>query len=436
MLIAYRHDQELKFLFWPDSDRVHPSKIPCKSLANYYLGRNPTAEDFENVELVLSDWGVATWVEPHRRRNDNVVPLVLRSPELLLEAPWDEKVDIWATGCLFMTLAERRRLFVGEGRLGDGGYGYNPEFHLADIVNLLGDVPISLLEVGNPDIINYAFDEQDKLIAGREIVCPPLPDWIENLTGEDKELFVDLLYAMFTLDPGLRPPANVLLGHPWFEHVIESPAWPDTEIHDAIEHADGDNVQQPADLTGAATPALGLTNPDGEVTHIDLPELGSERDTKRIEENIMVALNGTGHVAEATTEDVSDGHVHKKARISSPSGAVPHDHEFTDHQMEDADGGPTREELRLNQSTNGFSKKGPVPAPDEPGEKSADTQQTTDGKAAEEEPFLGNENGQKMIRHPLNRGVAFFGTATPVELIVGGFWLFKEVVRTFFRLLG
>lgn len=403
------------------------------------MGKNPTVDDYFNVDLVLADWGVATWIDPTARTTDEVVPFALRSPELLVQAPWDEKVDIWALGLVLVELAENVRLFTGEGPLGDDEeVGYHPVYHLCKIVETFGDIPLSLLEAGNPDMVDNAFDADGKLIAKRNNTSPPFQDWIQNMQGLGKEQFMDLTMSMLTLEPSLRPNTETLLDSPWLDLSFLPP---EMQAPDQFE----DHIGGESDATFDDSMHGIITSADEQarekVVSSNVEEdlqtsKGTYEAMEWTEQHVIVSSDGTGYVTGADISDVPDGHEHKKVKLSTAGVAVPHDHEFLDNPMGGSDEVSTPEAIGPGLLTCGPSEKQPDPASGMDKDSTSDKRQKTDEEAAEEEPFLGNENGQKMIRHPLNRGVAFFGTATPVELILGGFWLFKELVAKFFGLLG
>jgi serine/threonine protein kinase len=92
----------------------------------------PVITDFSEARLGLG---------PHR---DDIMPDVYRAPEVIFDAPWDEKVDIWNLGVLLWTLLEGQNLFYGrdlEGQL-------NNYHHLAEMVALLGPPPANVVAAG------------------------------------------------------------------------------------------------------------------------------------------------------------------------------------------------------------------------------------------------------------------------------------------------
>lgn len=69
-----------------------------------------------NLNIALSDWGVASFI--NRRLTEEIQPLLLRTPGVLLSAPWDEKVDIWNLGALVPELVFGQNMFSAEDKKG------------------------------------------------------------------------------------------------------------------------------------------------------------------------------------------------------------------------------------------------------------------------------------------------------------------------------
>ncbi|OBT41362.1 hypothetical protein VE00_08199 [Pseudogymnoascus sp. WSF 3629] len=92
---------------------------------------------------VLCDFGSAMLGDQHH--SEFIQPNIYRAPEVILEAPWTYSVDIWNVGCMIWDIYEGGSLFTGQ----------DPEFqkyrsraHLAEIINLLGPPPSSLIAQG------------------------------------------------------------------------------------------------------------------------------------------------------------------------------------------------------------------------------------------------------------------------------------------------
>lgn len=48
------------------------------------------------VNLALGGWGVSSWFTKHL--TENIQPVALRAPEVLIKAKWDKQVDVWNLG--------------------------------------------------------------------------------------------------------------------------------------------------------------------------------------------------------------------------------------------------------------------------------------------------------------------------------------------------
>lgn len=177
--------------------------------------------DLFDFYIMLADWGVATWVDPHRRFTNNIAPLELQSPELIIRAAWDNTVDIWQLGCLTISLLERASLFSGIEPIAsyergpNEGCRYDAETHLMQICDVLGPFPTELLNEGDPALVNYCFHANGWTKKEPSTPSPQLHDWIFHLDGSDKDKCLAMLQAMLMIDPVARVSACALLEYPW-----------------------------------------------------------------------------------------------------------------------------------------------------------------------------------------------------------------------------
>lgn len=85
---------------------------------------------------------------------------------------------------------------------------------------LFGPFPRRLLAQDDRAIVTKYFDEDGK-------ICDPFPlpeafleDWVESLSGRDREEFVLFLKSMMKIDPDERKTAKQLLGEPWLKDTV------------------------------------------------------------------------------------------------------------------------------------------------------------------------------------------------------------------------
>ncbi|KAK0666764.1 serine-threonineeeee protein kinase [Cercophora samala] len=197
----------------PKQDRAEEAYTPIQSipLRQFYF----TEEDSKNVtefDIALGDWGVSSWATKHL--TENIQPVALRAPEVLIKAPWDATVDWWNLGALLLEFHAAVRMFSGM-VLPD--YHYELKTHIAEIVDLFGPFPKELLEKGDQDIVRDIFDEEGRLKDGGLIGRPPLESelFMPGMRDDDRKDFASFLRAIMKVNPAERLCTEDLLRHPW-----------------------------------------------------------------------------------------------------------------------------------------------------------------------------------------------------------------------------
>lgn len=94
---------------------------------------------------------------------------------------------------------------------------YEVKQHLAEIFDLFGPFPKSLLEKCKPDIVQSMFDGEGKLEDAPLMDRPGLMSeaFTPALDEEVRERFVSFLLALMKISPEERPTPEDLLQHPW-----------------------------------------------------------------------------------------------------------------------------------------------------------------------------------------------------------------------------
>ncbi|KAK5654563.1 hypothetical protein OQA88_7192 [Cercophora sp. LCS_1] len=199
----------------PGQDRNEARYTPIEShhFKGYYLGSEPwTLAKFMELDIALGDWGVSSWADKHP--TENIQPVALRAPEVLIKAPWDKSADWWNLGAVVYEVYRAIRLFSGEAPP-DGHYELKE--HLAEIVDVFGPFPKELLDKGDPDIVREMFDDEGKIKDSEPFGRQPLESevFLPGLDQEVRESFGSLLRGMMNLNPAERPTAEDLVKHPW-----------------------------------------------------------------------------------------------------------------------------------------------------------------------------------------------------------------------------
>ncbi|RAO69354.1 uncharacterized protein BHQ10_005366 [Talaromyces amestolkiae] len=158
---------------------------------------------------VLCDFGSA--VPSDVEHLEDVQPNIYRAPEVILEVPWTNSIDIWNVGCMIWNVFEGGSLFTGQ----------DPEFqtyrsraHLAEIISLLGMPPPTLLARGQ--LTQKFFSNDGNFHAGipiREQI--PLEQRETSLEGQDKVIFLRLIRKMLQWEPSERASAKELAQDEW-----------------------------------------------------------------------------------------------------------------------------------------------------------------------------------------------------------------------------
>jgi serine/threonine protein kinase len=166
---------------------------------------SPTSSDFPGV-VKLIDFGLSRIIESQGTpRNYGVVTVWYRAPELLLgDTQYDEKVDIWAAGCIFGELLSGNILFSTKQKVSEKDpTAFNPS-QIAQIIDILG--PISDCDCAR----NYKF--KNRLT---EMPKQAPTSSLRQKAGCDDVAF-GLLSRLLTLNPDCRISAGEALRHQYF----------------------------------------------------------------------------------------------------------------------------------------------------------------------------------------------------------------------------
>ncbi|KAK2761260.1 hypothetical protein FQN54_001782 [Arachnomyces sp. PD_36] len=164
---------------------------------------------------VLCDFGSA--VLGDQSHAGFVQPDIYRAPEVILGVPWTYSVDIWNVGCMIWDIYEGGSLFTGQ----------DPEFqkyrsraHLAEMINLLGPPPPSLLaQAGLRD--KFFSDEGD--FHAKHLLKDPVPLEKRETTlegQEEREAFLRLMRKMLQWDPSKRSSPKELAEDEWIHRHL------------------------------------------------------------------------------------------------------------------------------------------------------------------------------------------------------------------------
>ncbi|CAI7565869.1 unnamed protein product [Penicillium bialowiezense] len=106
---------------------------------------------------ILCDFGSA--VHGNQHHSVFIQPQIYRAPEVILGVPWTFSADVWNVGCMIWDIYEGGSLFTGQ----DPEFGrYRSRAHLAEMINLLGPPPPSILDQG--ELKDKFFSREGKFV--------------------------------------------------------------------------------------------------------------------------------------------------------------------------------------------------------------------------------------------------------------------------------
>jgi serine/threonine-protein kinase SRPK3 len=74
------------------------SSAPLSTSSDPFRLDQADQSDYDPIAVKIVDFGSATLDAD--RRLEGVTTRPYRSPELMLDAPWDQRIDMWSTGCM------------------------------------------------------------------------------------------------------------------------------------------------------------------------------------------------------------------------------------------------------------------------------------------------------------------------------------------------
>ncbi|RDW90045.1 uncharacterized protein DSM5745_01820 [Aspergillus mulundensis] len=176
-----------------------------------YLSRELAMQPGKLGAPVLCDFGSAATGDVEHY--EDIQPEQYRAPEVIIEAPWSYSVDIWNVGCMIWNIFEGGSLFTG---IDPGSQTYKSKAHLAEIINLLGPPPPSVLARGKRS--GRFFSEAGEFLETsllREYTPLEKRETTLDEDKEDKKLFLQLMRKMLQWEPEERASAGELVRDEW-----------------------------------------------------------------------------------------------------------------------------------------------------------------------------------------------------------------------------
>lgn len=180
------------------------------------LIRNGVDLNLYRVKLV--DFGNANWVEKHF--TDNIQTRQYRCPEIILGNRWGPTVDMWSMACMVFELLTGDFLF----RPRSSDSFTKEDDHLAQIIELLGEIPPRIVETGRYSAKYFTSDGRLANISQEEMRPQGLRETLiqkYKFEETDAREAANFMLDMLIYDPLKRKSAADMLKHPWLKEVAD-----------------------------------------------------------------------------------------------------------------------------------------------------------------------------------------------------------------------
>ena len=153
-------------------------------------------------QVKIADFGLVRKININEQHTPVVVTLWYRAPELLLgKNPYNEKIDIWAVGCIMGELYNGSQIFKGQTEIGQ----------LFEIFSRL-----STNDIENSKLASLPYFKKNMFPKWNSKNY----DFFDNIKNFDNyNTIVDLFDQLLEYDPDKRISASQALMHPYFDEV-------------------------------------------------------------------------------------------------------------------------------------------------------------------------------------------------------------------------
>ncbi|KAK0215175.1 kinase-like protein [Armillaria nabsnona] len=203
-----------------DPSHRHPLENSHDGLVNAAVSQPLlilTLQEAMQRAYVVGDFGSAQLIDT--RSHEEISPLSLRPPEIIIGGLWDERVDIWTFGCLIFELITGGALFK---YVLCPKFGLDePNFMLYQMICYTGE-DFGSQQLSASPLAGKFFDSTCNLKANPPILDYPFDVSIKRLkVVEEADVLpiATLMRRCLRLDPVQRASAAELLSDPWFDGV-------------------------------------------------------------------------------------------------------------------------------------------------------------------------------------------------------------------------
>lgn len=165
----------------------------------------------QDSHIQVCDFGLARFYDPEEQLSFGVVTQWYRAPEIITDAKYDTKSDIFSVGVVVGELLAGKHLFPGKPN--------DPADQLHRVFTILGTPNRELFD--NPSEPYYSASENAKRYIDMYISKKPTKNRVRMLKFDvpHSPEAVDVVEALLTFDPRVRPSADEALRMKWFDSL-------------------------------------------------------------------------------------------------------------------------------------------------------------------------------------------------------------------------
>ncbi|KAF8814548.1 kinase-like protein [Phlegmacium glaucopus] len=197
--------------------RTYAPERSLNKMVSAFLSQSfppPTLNELPSCNFKLADFSNAQFVSD--QTTDDITPLGLRPPEVVLSGEWNESVDIWTFGCMVFSLLTNKPLFKPMASMEDNASEL--DVLLYQMILFCGEFfEEDFLRRCSRSLDYFQLDCRPKKF--RSFARKPFEKCILDsgctLSPVDMAGATDVMTKCLRLDPRNRATAQELLRHPW-----------------------------------------------------------------------------------------------------------------------------------------------------------------------------------------------------------------------------
>ena len=180
-------------------DSYYQWKLPFNEITNECIIND---KYLKNPIIYISDLGNIEYID--KKGENEIQTWYYRAPEIIIDYPYNEKIDVWSLGCMVYEMATGVLLFNPKHEpLNEDAH------HLFLIQTLLEPFPKYMIDRSDREL--YLFKSYKIRNVSRSDPHP-LKDILKTRFDND---FIDFLYKCLVIDPNKRSSCEDLLKHKW-----------------------------------------------------------------------------------------------------------------------------------------------------------------------------------------------------------------------------